>query len=159
MAPTILIKLLLKELIKKYLCKLNLLIINNPGKDSDLYFHYYKLLDKIESFKKIITSIQNYSNNRESNGTRRINCSLFENFFEDDISELIKKKIIRTAQKNGNYKIFKIYFPYQIMIDLTKEIIVNHINKILNYVPDIKSIIYGGSVSSNDYIKSNLNHF
>ena len=49
------------------------------------------------------------------------------------------------------------------MIDLTKEIIVfkivNHINKILNYVPDIKSIIYGGSVSSNDYIKSNLNHF
>ena len=62
-----------------------------------------------------------------------------------------------------NYKIFKIYFPYLIMIDLTKEIIVfkivNHINKILNYVPDIKSIIYGGSVSSNDYIKSNLNHF
>lgn len=49
------------------------------------------------------------------------------------------------------------------MIDLTKEIIifniVNHINKILNYVPDIKSIIYDGSVSSNDYIKSNLNHF
>jgi hypothetical protein len=61
------------------------------------------------------------------------------------------------------YKIFKMYFPYQKMIDLTKEIIVfkivNHINKILNYVPDIKSIIYGGSVSSNDYIKSNLNHF
>ena len=91
MAPTILIKLLLKELIKKYLCKLNLLIINNHGKDSDLYFLYYKLLDKIESFKKIIASILNYSNNRESNETRRINCSLFENFFEDDISELIKK--------------------------------------------------------------------
>jgi hypothetical protein len=35
-----------------------------------------------------------------------------------------------------NYKIFKIYFPYQIMIDLAKEIIVFkiviHINKILN---------------------------
>ena len=57
-----------------------------------------------------------------------------------------------------NYLNYKIYFPYQIMIDLTKEIIVdkviNHLENILKHFPDIKSIIYAGSVSSNDFIIS-----
>ena len=55
----------------------------------------------------------------------------------------------------------RIYFPYQIMIDLTKEVIVNNvvkdINKIFNNVdPTIKSIIFTGSVSDNDFIFSML---
>ena len=44
------------------------------------------------------------------------------------------------------------------MIDLTKEVIINkvvgYLNNILNIVPDIKSIIYAGSISSNDFIIS-----
>ena len=44
------------------------------------------------------------------------------------------------------------------MIDLTKEIIVdkviNHLENILKHIPDIQSIIYAGSVSSNDFIIS-----
>ena len=48
--------------------------------------------------------------------------------------------------ENKKYKGFKIHFPYQIMIDLTKEIIVdnivNYIHDIIEHVKNINSILY-----------------
>ena len=145
--------------------------INDPKKYEIIYEDYCELLEDIEEFKK----------NRTigcENEAKRINCSLFKDLIknENSISTLIKNynnncPLGWEIKRNQE---FRIYFPYQIMIDLTKEIIVNnvvkHLKKILKNVPNIKSIIYAGSVSSNECIismiknelneiNSNLNHY
>ena len=141
-------------------------IINKPSLNEDIYTDYCILLEEIEEFKINIKS-------EEENEGKRINCSLFKNLIQDDISNAIENynHSCPIGWDIKKYIGFKIYFPYKIMIDLTKEIIVNkvanHLNKILKKVPDIKSIIYAGSVSQNDYILSmikkmlpnNLGHY
>lgn len=128
-------------------------IINDPQQNENIYEDYCELLDDIEEFKKDI-SFDSQGN------SKRINCSFFEELINEEISSLIRQY---NDNYNSDWKINKnnglrIYFPYQIMIDLTKEIIVDntvkHINKILKNIPDIKSIIYAGSVSNNVYIFS-----
>ena len=125
-------------------------IMNNPQLDKDLYIDYCILLEDIENFKIDI----------KNNEAKRINCTLFENLVNSDIKTLINNynRNCPKEWKITNYLNYKIYFPYQIMIDLTKEIIVdkviNHLENILKDIPDIKSIIYAGSVSSNDFIIS-----
>ena len=129
------------------------------------YDDYMTLLDQIEEFK--IGIDQNFIND-----TKRINCTIFKNFVNEDISELIEK-YNNSCPKNwkiAKYSGFKIHFPYEIMIDLTKEVIVdntvNYIFEIIDHVKNINSIIYAGSVSKNHYIisliqkqlPSNINH-
>lgn len=130
-------------------------IINNPSIDEEIYDEYCEFLNSIEKFKIDISE-------EEKNESKRLNCNLFEKLISEDINDLIKKfnKTCPSGWQitlNSNYK-YKPFFPYQIMIDLTKEVIINkvvgYLNKILNNVPDIKSIIYAGSVSSNDFIIS-----
>lgn len=125
-------------------------IMNNPQLDKDLYIDYCILLEEIEEFKIDI----------ENNESKRINCTLFEKLVKNDIKTLIDNynKKCPEKWKITNNSDYKIYFPYQIMIDLTKEIIVdkviNHLENILKHIPDIQSIIYAGSVSSNELIIS-----
>lgn len=131
-----------------------LTIKNNNSVDEDIgYEDYMNLLDQIEEFK-IGINMNSY------NGSKRINCSIFENFVTEDISELIEEYNNNCPE---NWKIktnkgFKIFFPYQIMIDLTKEIIVdnvvNYLYEIIDHVKNINSIIYAGTVSKNDFIIS-----
>lgn len=130
-------------------------IINNPYIDEEIYDEYCEFLNSIEKFKIDISE-------EEKNESKRINCGLFEKLMNEDINKLIKK-FNQTCPSgwqltfNSNYK-YKIFLPYQIMIDLTKEVIFNkivgYLNNILNNVLDIKSIIYAGSVSSNYFIIS-----
>lgn len=128
-------------------------IIKNPYMDKDLYIDYCIFLEEIENFKITIKK-------ENINDSKRINCSFFKGLISD-ISKMIgnynkecpdKWKILKFN------KDYKLYFPYQIMIDLTEEVIVNnvvkYIKRIIQYVEDIKSIIYAGSVSSNDFIIS-----
>ena len=116
------------------------------------------IIEKIEEFKINIKNIQTIK--KGNNEAKRINCTLFENLVDSDIKTLINKYNMNCPKewKITKYSNYKIYFPYQIMIDLTKEIIVdkviNHLENILKHFPDIKSIIYAGSVSSNDFIIS-----
>ena len=138
-------------------------IINNPQLNKDIYIDYCILLEEIENFKiNIKNKVPNYATKRGSNEAKRINCTLFENLIKNDIDI---DTLINNYNQNcpdkwkiTDYSKFKIYFPYQIMIDLTKEIIVfkvvNHLKHILKNVPNIQSIIYAGSVSSNDFIIS-----
>ena len=140
--------------------------INNPTKNEIIYEDYIEFLNDIEEFKKDISI-------NVENDSKRINCSLFEEFIGNDISNLIEEynKNCPLGWEINKYNNFRIHFPYQIMIDLTKEIIVNnvvnHLTKILKDVSNVKSIIYAGSVSSNDYILSmikkalpnNLKHY
>lgn len=128
-------------------------IDNNPLIDAEIYDDYCDFLYSIEKFKIDISK-------EEKDEAKRINCTLFENLVNDDIENLIRKyneTCPQGWQITSNNK-FRIYFPYKIMIDLTKELIVDkvvgYIKSILNVVPDIKSIIYAGSVSSNDLIIS-----
>ena len=133
-------------------------IMDNPQLDKDLYIDYCILLEEIENFKINIKN-QNLTK-RGNNEAKRINCTLFENLVETDIETLINNynKNCPIGWKITEYSHYKIYFPYQIMIDLTKEIIIDNVIKnlknILKDIPDIKSIIYAGSVSSNDFIIS-----
>ena len=140
--------------------------INNQKKNEIIYEDYLEFLNDIEEFKKDISS-------SVENDAKRINCSLFEELVDNDISNLIDNYNKNCPsgweiRKNNNYRI---HFPYQIMIDLTKEIIVNnvveHLMNIIKNVSKVDSIIYAGSVSSNDYILSmikkelpdNINHY
>ena len=118
------------------------------------YDDYMNLLEQIEEFKIGI-------NVNSINGSRRINCSVFKNFIEEDISELVRKYNLNCPKKWKIVKYssdLKIFFPNQIMIDLTKEIIVdntvNYIWEIIDHVKNINSIIYAGTVSKNSYIIS-----
>ena len=78
----------------------------------------------------------------------------------EEISELIEKYNNNCPEKwtITKYNGFKIHFPYQIMIDLTKEIIVDktvfYLYEIIDHVKNINSIIYAGTVSKNSYIIS-----
>ena len=99
----------------------------------------------------------------------------FSDFIDKNISieDLIENfnENCKEEWKITKYNEFKIYFPYQIMIDMTKEIIVNkivkYLNNIISNVPNVNSIIYAGSVSSNPFIISmikeelgyNINHY
>ena len=133
-------------------------IMDNPQLDKDLYIDYCILLEEIENFKINIKNIQ--ITKRGNNEAKRINCTLFENLVDSDIKTLIDNYNMNCPKewKITVYSDYKIYFPYQIMIDLTKEIIIDNVIKnlknILENIPDIKSIIYAGSVSSNDFIIS-----
>lgn len=133
-------------------------IIKNPLLNKDTYLDYCILLEEIENFKINIKNYPNNSTQRERNEARRINCSLFESLIDSDISELINNynKNCPEKWKITKHSRYKIYFPYQIMNDLTENIIVSnvvkHLKDILKNVPDIKSIIYAGSVSSNAFI-------
>ena len=133
-------------------------IMDNPQLDKDLYIDYCILLEEIENFKINIKN-QNLTK-RGNNEAKRINCTLFENLVETDVKTLIDdyNKNCPIGWKITDNSHYKIYFPYQIMIDLTKEIIIDNViknlKKILKHIPDIKSIIYAGSVSSNDFIIS-----
>ena len=140
--------------------------INNPKKNEIIYEDYIEFLNDIEEFKKDISI-------NVENDAKRINCSLFEEFIFDDISNLIEKynDSCPLGWEIKKYNNFRIHFPYQIMIDLTKDIIVNNVVnlllKIIKDIPNVESIIYAGSVSSNDYILSmikealpgTLNHY
>ena len=133
-------------------------IMNNPQLDKEIYNDYCELLEEIENFK-INIKHQNLTK-RGNNEAKRINCTLFENLVESDINTLINNynKNCQNGWMITNYSKYKIYFPYQIMIDLTNEIIIDYVIKnlknILKHIPDIQSIIYAGSVSSNDFIIS-----
>lgn len=127
---------------------------NSINEDEDIgYDDYMQFLDQIEDFKIGI-------NADSINDTKRINCTIFENFVNEDISELIEKYnscCPETWKINKKFG-FKIHFPYQIMIDLTKEVIVdntvNYIYEIIDHVKNINSIIYAGTVSKNSYVIS-----
>ena len=139
-------------------------IKSNSEEDIE-YEDYTQLLDQIEDFKIGI-------NHNCSNDTKRINCTIFKNFVDENISQLIENYNNSCPEKwkINRYNGFKIHFPYQIMIDLTREIIVdntvNYIYEIIDHVKNINSIIYAGSVSKNPYIISmiqnqlpnNINH-
>ena len=125
---------------------------NSINEDEDIgYDDYMQLLDQIEDFKIGI-------NANSFNDSKRINCTIFQNFINEDVSELIKRfnESCPENWKIKKYIGFKIHFPYQIMIDLTKEIIVdntvNYIYEIIDHVKNINSIIYAGTVSKNSYI-------
>ena len=127
---------------------------NSMDEDEDIgYDDYMALLDQIEDFKIGI-------NADSINDTKRINCTIFQNFINENISDLIENYNSSCPEnwKIKKYSGFKIHFPYQIMIDLTKEIIVdntvNYIYEIIDHVKNINSIIYAGTVSKNSYIIS-----
>ena len=131
--------------------------INDPSEKTEIYSDYCEFLENIEDFKINISEKKMIQ--KES---KRINCTIFKEFIDkkENIDDLVEKY---NQICDNNWKIktnngFKIYFPYQIMIDLTKEVIVNpvvdYINKIILDVPQIDSIIYAGTVSSNDFIIS-----
>ena len=140
-------------------------IKNNSLEEDEEYEDYMQFLEQIEDFKIGI-------NHNCSNDTKRINCTIFKNFVNEDISELIENYNSSCPEKwkINRYNGFKIHFPYQIMIDLTREIIVdntvNYIYEIIDHVKNINSIIYAGSVSKNSYVISmiqnqlpnNINH-
>ena len=127
-------------------------IANNPHIDEDIYTDYNILLGEIEDFK---INIKDDSINE----SKRINCNLFQTLLNgkniDELIQIYNQKCPESWKIKKN-KGYKLYFPYQIMIDLTKEIlidkIVDHIEEILSHVPEIKNIIYAGSVSTNDFI-------
>ena len=125
--------------------------INNPKKNEIIYEDYIELLNDIEEFKKDISV-------NVENDAKRINCSLFEELIDNNISNLIENynDNCPLGWEIRKYNGFRIHFPYQIMIDITKEILVNnvvrHLHKIMKDVSNVESIIYAGSVSSNDYI-------
>ena len=144
-------------------------IIKNPSLDRDLYNDNDVFLEEIENFK---TSIKQ----ENINDSKRINCSFFKDIISEDISKLIEKYNKNCPEKwkiEKFNKDFKIYFPYQIMIDLTNEVIVRNVIKylkrIIKNVQNIKSIIYAGTVSSNYFIismikdqlgtENNINHY
>ena len=125
---------------------------NSLNEDEDIgYDDYMQLLDQIEDFKIGI-------NVNSFNDTKRINCTIFQNFLNEDVSVLIERYNTSCPEnwKIKKYIGLKIHFPYQIMIDLTKEIIVdntvNYIYEIIDHVKNINSIIYAGTVSKNPYI-------
>ena len=132
--------------------------IKDPFSKKDLYSDFCDFLESVEEFKINISEEK-----RDNHEAKRINCSIFSEFIDKNknIDDLIEHF---NASCNKNWKItkyndeFKIYFPYQIMIDLTKELIVDkivkYINKIISNVPNVNSIIYAGSVSSNHFIIS-----
>lgn len=128
-------------------------LIKNPSLDKDLYIDYCIFLEEIENFKINIKK-------EVINDKKRINCSVFKSF-TSDISKLIENYNKDCPEKWKIEKFnreFKIYFPYQIMIDLTYEVIVcnvvKYLKRIIRNVQNIKSIIYAGTVSSNDFIIS-----
>lgn len=128
----------------------------NSKEDEDIYEEYYTLLQQIEEFKKISSELKD--------DVKRIDCSLFEEIVDEDISNLIDEynNNCPSDWKIKKKKGFKIFFPYKIMIDLTKELIVdkvvNHLYNIIDDVSDINSIIYAGSVASNQFIISMINN-
>ena len=139
---------------------------NSLNYDEIGYDDFMNLLDQIEEFKIEIDMNSN-------NNSKRINCCIFENFVNDDISNLITKFNNNCPEKwkIKKYTGFKIFFPYQIMIDLTREIIVdnvvNYLFEIIDHVKNINSIIYTGTVSKNNFIismiknqlPSSINHY
>ena len=145
-------------------------LIKDPSSKKDIYFEYCEFLESIEEFKINISEKR-----KEKNEAKRINCSIFSDFIDKNISieDLIENfnENCKEEWKITKYNEFKIYFPYQIMIDMTKEIIVNkivkYLNNIISNVPNVNSIIYAGSVSSNPFIISmiqeelgyNINHY
>ena len=127
---------------------------NSLDENEDIgYDDYMNLLDQIEEFKIDIDA-------NSINDSKRINCSIFKDFIDENISELINKYNLTCPEKwkIEKYNGLKIFFPYQIMVDLTKEIIVdntvNYIWEIIDHVKNINSIIYAGTVSKNSYIIS-----
>ena len=77
------------------------------------------------SFLNQIGKLKIRINDKTIDDSKRINCSKFHDFIEEDFSELIRKNILTYPEKwkiNKNNEV-KIQFPYQIMIDFTKEII------------------------------------
>ena len=125
--------------------------INDPYERLEIYADYCDFLESIEEFKTKIS--EDKSNKKES---RNINCHIFKEFLgkKEKIDNLIEKfnKTCRNDWQIKDYnKNFRIYFPYQIMMDLTKEIIVDkitkYVRKIVFDVPNINSIIFAGSVS------------
>ena len=132
--------------------------INDPYERLEIYADYCDFLESIEEFKTKIS--EDKSNKKES---RNINCHIFKEFLgkKEKIDNLIEKfnKTCRNDWQIKDYnKNFRIYFPYQIMMDLTKEIIVDkitkYVRKIVFDVPNINSIIFAGSVSKNNYVIS-----
>lgn len=129
-------------------------ISNNPYIDEDIYTDYNIFLRAIEDFKINIKDDSIHE-------SKRIDCNLFQTLLNgkniDELIQAYNQKCPETWKIKKN-KGYKLYFPYQIMIDLTKEIlinkVINHIEEILKHVPDIKNIIYAGSVSTNDFIIS-----
>ena len=141
-------------------------IKNNPIDEDIGYDDYINLLDQIEEFKTGI-------NESSINNSKRINCSIFEQFVNDDISRLIEEYNNNCPEKwkIKSFKGFKIFFPYEIMIDLTKKTIVNNVVNylydIIDNVKNINSIIYTGTVAKNNFIismiknqlSSKINHY
>lgn len=139
--------------------------INDPFERQEIYADYCDFLESIEEFKI------NISEEKEKD-SKNINCALFKEFIDknEKIDNLVNifNKSCKSDWKITNYnKKFRIYFPYKIMIDLTKEIIIDKISKYINRiildVPHIDSIIFAGSVSSNNYIisliKENISNY
>ena len=148
----VIVKLFGKDAMDKLIKK-----IKDPFVRQDIYADYCDFLENIEDFKINISE-----DKLKKKEAKRINCSVFSEFIEEDNTiEKIIENFNKTCNKNWRItknKKFKIYFPYQIMIDLTKEILVDntvkYINKIISTVPQVSTVIYAGSVSSNSYIIS-----
>ena len=109
------------------------------------------------SFLNQIEKLKIWINAKTIDDSKRINCSKFHDFIEEDFSELNRKNILTYPEKwkiNKNKEV-KIQLRYQIMIDFTKEIIVDNIDiyiwEIIVHTKAINSIIYAGTVFSNSY--------
>ena len=93
-----------------------------------------------------------------------INCQIFKEGFEEEksIEELVEnynnKCRLQWKVQIKNQKKWIIQFPYEIIRDLTKEIIVDEVSKYIKEIistlgsDTIKSIIYVGGLSSSNAI-------
>ena len=130
--------------------------IQKPNENGLLYSDWCDLEDQIENFK-IQLSLENVKNKE----TERINCTIFKEFIEKNfsITQLINNYNNNCPNEWKIQKIvqFKIYFPYKIIYDLTKELMIDKVIKSINMiskeVTNIQTIIYAGSVSKNDTIR------
>ena len=109
------------------------------------------------SFLNQIEKLKIWINAKTIDDSKRINCSKFHDFIEEDFSEMIDKYNLTCPEKwkiNKNKEV-KIQLPYQIMIDFAKEIIVDNIDiyiwEIIVHAKAINLIIYPGTVFSNSY--------
>ena len=129
----------------------------NGEDDSDLLYEMDTFLKNVEMFKKSfdLDKLGQYYN---------INCQIFKEGFEEEksIEELVEnynnKCRLQWKVQIKNQKKWIIQFPYEIIRDLTKEIIVDEVSKYIKEIistlgsDTIKSIIYVGGLSSSNAI-------
>ena len=135
-------------------------LLEKAKEDHDVFSDYCEFLENIEEFKISISEEK-----INENEAKRLNCDIFSEFLDErtKVNDLIKNfnnncKGNKAGWKIVKYSKFRISFPYQIMVDITKEIVVDkvveYVNEIILNVPYVNSIIYAGSVAQNKFIIS-----